>query len=235
MAKKNQNTNVENTNTQENNVPESVIGSVKKGKDILFCDIDGNDIMVNYDDIPEMEKRIRADAFKSFADATSFNDACMIGKWNVPYIGMHDIDDAHDSEYLTVFYRESGINFKRFVAEKYGKEMLKELSKKYQKEIRICNAFLNHIALDKEKIDVSDVKNALNTLNTEELHINLKCVDDNDNEYVLTCTNKMVRVKLVNDAKENADVSGFKSVKITDMISVIVSGLSKTYHARNDK
>lgn len=225
MAKKTVNTNVENTNV-ENKSP------VKET--ILFKDGDGNEKMISFDDVKRIEKEIKDKTFKSFVNGTSFNDACKSGKWNLPYIGLHEQDETSDSEYLTVFYRETGINFKRFISEKYGKEELKDLSKKYQKEIRICNAFLNHIAVDGEKVDVSDVKTALNDLNESELHIELKCTDDNDKEYTLTCTNKMVRVKLVNDAKENVDVSGFKTVKITDMISVIVSGLSKIYHARND-
>ena len=190
---------------------------------------------IDFSDIKTLEKKIKDESFKYFVYLTSFNDACMSGKWNMPYIGLHEGDESSDmKDYFTVFYRETSINFKRFISEKYGKEELKELSKKYQKEIRICNAFLNHIAVDSEKVDVSDVKTALNDLNESELHIELKCTDDNDKEYILTCTNKMVRVKLVNDAKENVDVSGFKTVKITDMISVIVSGLSKIYHARND-
>lgn len=226
MAKKTVNTNVENTNV-ENKSP------VKET--ILFKDGDGNEKMISFDDVKRIEKEIKDKTFKSFVNETSFNDACKSGKWNLPYIGLHEQDETSDSEYLTVFYRETGINFKRFISEKYGKEELKELSNKYKKEIRICNAFLNHIAVDGEKVDVSDVKRALNELNESELHINLSCVDDNDNEYTLSCTNKMVRVKLVNDAKENIDISGFKTVKITDMISVVVSGLSKIYHTRNDK
>ena len=232
MAKKTVNTNVENTNV-ENNL--NVIDSVKKGNDMLFIDGDGNDTMINFSDVKKTEKEIKDNAFKFFVNHTSFNDACESGKWNMPYIGLHDKDERSDSEYLTVFTKETSINFKRFISEKYGKDELKALSEKYRKEIRICNAFLNHIAIDGDKVNVDDVKKALNELNESELHINLSCVDDNDNEYTLSCTNKMVRVSLVDMAKANIDVSGFKTVKITDMISVIVSGLSKVYHARNDK
>ena len=232
MAKKNQNT---NTVTATENIVENLI-PVDTEKDVLFRDVDGNFVMIDYSDVHDLEKKIRNDLFKTFCENTSFSEACKTGKWNSPYIGMHEADDTSEGrEYLTVFYRETGINFKRFVSGKYSNEELKVLNDRFKKEIRICNAFLNHIAVDKEKVDVSDVKSALNNLNDSELHINLTCVDDNDNEYKLTCTNKMVRVKLVNDAKENADISGFKRVKIVDMISVIVSGLSKVYNARNDK
>lgn len=228
MAKKNTNTNTINND----NVNVSIENN---GNKVLFKDVDGSDTLIDFSDIKTLEKKIKDESFKYFVSLTSFNDACTSGKWNMPYIGLHEGNESSGmKEYFTVFYRETSINFKRFISEKYGKEELKELSKKYQKEIRICNAFLNHIAVDGEKVDVSDVKTALNDLNESELHIELKCTDDNDKEYILTCTNKMVRVKLVNDAKENVDVSGFKTVKITDMISVIVSGLSKIYHARND-
>lgn len=219
-----------------NEVPdinENVVQEVKGT--ITFIDGDGNDTLINFSDIKKTEKEIKNNAFKSFVNQTSFHEACESGKWNQPYIGLHEKDERSDSEYLTVFTKETGINFKRFITEKYGKDELKVLSEKYRKEIRICNAFLNHIAIDGEKVNVDDVKKALNELNESELHIKLSCVDDNDNEYTLSCTNKMVRVSLVDMAKANIDISGFKTVKITDMISVIVSGLSKVYHARNDQ
>ena len=229
MARKNQNTNTIDTNKNDSVMLESE-------NNMLFRDGDGNDKMISFSDVKKLEKEIKDKAFKTFVANTSFHQACEVNKWNMPYIGLHEVDETSEGkEYLTVFYKETGINFRKFIAEKYGREELKALSETYRKEIRTCNAFLNHIAIDGDKVDVSDVKKALNDLNQSELNINLTCVDDNDNEYTLSCTNKMVRVSLVDMAKANIDISGFKTVKITDMISVIVSGLSKVYHARNDK
>lgn len=204
-----------------------------KGKEIVFNDRNGNDIVIDYSMVHDFEKKIIDKYFDLFANETSFHVACMTGKWLAPKIGLHDKDETHEKEYMTIFFESKNINWKKFINAKFTPEELKELSATHKNALKTCNSFLNNIAIDGEKVDVSMVKDTLNKFNDDVLKINLKCMNDNDESYTLTATNKMVRIKLVDSAKENSDISGFKKIKIIDLINVIVSGLSKTYVARS--
>lgn len=204
-----------------------------KGKEIVFNDRNGNDIVIDYSMVHDFEKEIVEKYFDSFANETSFHVACMTGKWLAPKIGLHDKDEMHEKEYMTLFFESKNINWKKFINAKFTPEELKELSATQKDVLKVCNSFLNNIAIDGEKVDVSMVKETLNKFNDDVLKINLVCMNDNDEPYTLTATNKMVRIKLIDSAKENNDISGFKKIKIVDLINVIVSGLSKTYVARS--
>lgn len=215
--------NQKNTNTNEN-----TNSSIIEKTFYTFIDESGEEIQIDMEGIKEKEKEIFRKRFDSFAEKTTFNDVCMNPVWDSPYIGMHE------SGKLKVFTKESNVNMKRFISSKFAKEELKELEKKYRPEIKVCNAFLNHIAIDGEKVSVNDVKEKMNLLNDTLLRIHLTLTDSDDKEYILSCTNKMVRIMLVDMAKSNSDVSGFKRIKIADFINVIMTGLSKEYNARKD-
>ena len=196
-----------------------------KNNDGKFTFINEKDeeIIIDEEAIETEEKRIYNLYFDAYAKKTSFEEMAKNPVWQAPHIGMHE-DGT-----LRIFTDERRVNTKRFIQAKIGKEELKEYSTKCKKEISICNAFLNNIAIDGEKVSVSCVKDKLNAINDSVLNIYLSCTDDNDEQFILTCTNKMVRVMLVDKAKANASVTGFKTLKIADFIDVIVSGLSKEY------
>ena len=195
---------------------------------ITFLYDNGEEKIIQFEDIPEMEKKLVDEHFKNFVEVKSFEDVAKSPKWSKPHIGLHE------DGYYTTFYKETNVNFKRFIQAKLTKEELTKFSKDYKADLLTCNAFLRNIAIDGEKVSVSKVKETLNTINNEILHITLTLTNDNDEEYTLTCTNQMVRVMLVDKAKSTKDVSGFKTIKVVDLFEVILRGLSMKYNVSKE-
>lgn len=200
---------------------------VAQNEKIRFLNPDTNEIELLSDiELQEKAKSIMTSEFNAFASITSWNDACLSGKWNSPYIG------KHENGYMTVFHKEARINFKRFIKTKLSTDEIKELAKKHSDEVKTANLFLNNIAVNKGLVSIASVKEMLNAINSESLYIELNCFNSDDEEYTLSVTNQMVRVMLVDRARANNTASNLKSVSIVDLIDILCSGLSMEYHAR---
>ena len=245
---KNTNTNTNEVKTENmevkkeldtNEIPLENLPKIRKGfhidehgnevEDLLtFVDEDGNEKTFKEEDLPKMNQELVKEHFKKFVDETTFAEVAENPVWNIPYIG------KHETGVYKVFTRETGVNFKRFILEKFTKEEMQEYAKTYRSDLLTCNAFLRNIAIDKQLVKVHAVKDTLNNINNELLHVFLTCTNDNDEEYQLTCTNTMVRVMLVDKAKSNTNVDGFKQVKIADLFEVVLKGLSKKYLANKE-
>lgn len=213
-------------NEEKNLTTESVIEN--KVDSIVFVDEDGTESVIEYNAVPEKEKAIVDKAFKAFVSGSSFDSIAHNMKWNAPHIGMHEDGKLH------VFYSEKNVPVKKYVSESFSDIEIATFKANYKNEVRICNQFLSDIATGKGIVDVKAVKNALNNINSGYLHINLECINDNDEAYTLSCTNTMVRVRLIDKARANKMSSGFKAIRIVDLIAFFVEALANEYKARTN-
>lgn len=224
------------TETPANETPETVTetpetvettATPETVETFLFTHEDGTIETVKEEQLSVMMKAKTESEFKAFAEETSFHDVCKTPEWQAPYIGQHEDGTLH------FFHKKATVNFKRFITVKFGKEGLKELETEYKDSLKTCNDFLYGIAVKETVVSVNSVKDEMNRLNNEKLSIVLTANDLNDVPYVITANNRMVRVMLVDKAKANKAVEGFKRIGIADFIDVIMTGLSKKYHNEN--
>ena len=213
-------------NNNKSNEEKNVIVTEEKKNQYVFIDEDGTESMIDYDSIPEKEKDIVSKAFKAFVAGSSFDSIAHNMKWNAPHIGLHEDGKLH------VFYSEKNVPVKKYVMESFSDIQLASFKADFKNEVRICNQFLSDIASGKGIIDVKNVKNALNNINRDYLHINLECTNDNDEKYSLSCTNTIVRVRLIDKARANKLSSGFKAIRIVDLIAFFIEALASEYKAR---
>ena len=218
-----------NNNTSNNNPvideEKNVITEEKKNQ-YVFVDIDGTESMIDYDSIPEKEKNIVAEEFKAFVAGSSFDSIAHNMKWNAPHIGMHEDGKLH------IFHSEKNVPVKKYVVESFSDIQLASFKNEFRNEVRICKNFLSDIASGKGINDVKAVKEALNNINRDYLKINLVCTNEYDEEYTLSCTNTIVRVRLIDKARANKLSSGFKSIKIVDIIAFFIEALASEYRER---